>query len=101
MDSRDGLEASNWVGHISFASVCPPPFAITYLSGPIAFWEEALSVDLRAPIGESYLQHSCKNRTSWSACHPKLVPAGTVDVPGNSASMGPQKSRGPTVEQPL
>lgn len=82
----DGLEASDQVGHISFASACPPSFAIAYLSGPIAFWEEALSVTLRAPIGEYYLQHSCKHFTSWPACHPRLVPTGTVDVPGISAS---------------
>lgn len=82
-------------------SVCPPSFAITYLSGPIAFWEEVLGDTLRAPIGESYLQHSCKHFKSWSAYHPGLVPTGSVDVPSIQPACalgcGTHKSRIPTV----
>lgn len=57
---------------------------------------------LRAPIGESYLQHVCKHFKSWPACQPQPVPTGSVDVPGKSASVRPWarariKSRIPNV----
>lgn len=45
---------------------------------------------LRAPIGESYLQHVCKHFKSWPACQPQPVPTGNVDVPGKSASVRPR-----------
>lgn len=74
-----GLEASDQIGHISFARVCPPSFALTYLFLSDRLWEETPSVPLRALIGESYLQHVCKHFTSWSACQPQPVPTGNVD----------------------
>lgn len=74
-----GLEAPDQIGHISFASVCPPSFAMTYLFLLDSLWEETPSMAFRAPIGESYLQHICKHFTSWCACQPERVPTGNVD----------------------
>lgn len=71
-----GLEAPDQIGHISFARVCPPSFAMTYLFLIDSLWEETPSVALRAPIGESYLQHICKHFTSWPGCQPQPVPTG-------------------------